>query len=147
MPTAPPQKTSAEQAREIGRALRALRERHGLSQEQAAERMHVTRTAWQNYENGRAVVLRTDMQLRLAAAAGGSHAELLAVLREQQGQLAAHSAFTGHDDGRAIYSGPGRSQAIFPTDQGDVILSYPANLTPEAKAQLAAYLKVFLNHS
>ena len=59
-----PPKTSAEEAREVGEALRILRDRLDITQEQAAEAMGVSRTAWQNYEAGRAIVLRTRSEER-----------------------------------------------------------------------------------
>lgn len=143
MPKDTPPKTSAQEAREVGEALRILREDRDVTQEQAAEAMHVSRTAWQNYENGRSVVLRTDMQERLARAVGARKQDLLDVLRQLQRGGTSHSALALEETG-AIFSGPGRQQAIFPLDEGDVILSYPAKLTASGRAQLKAYLTIFL---
>jgi transcriptional regulator with XRE-family HTH domain len=138
----PPTKTPAEEAREVGSALRILRERRRVTQENAAEAMRVSRTAWQNYENGRSVVLRTDVQARLAAAIGATRADLMAVVRElQRGAPGGHS---GLEEPAAIYSGPGRRQAIFPTQDGDVIMSLPDPMSEAARTQLRAYLGTFL---
>lgn len=141
-----PPKTSAQEAREVGDALRALRERRGFTQERAAEALRVSRTAWQNYESGRPVVLRTDMQLRLAQALGAKREDLLAILREQQGATASHSAF-GVEETGMLFSGPGRQQAIFPLSEGDVIVSYPAGLTPDGFQELNDYLELFLKRA
>lgn len=142
MPADPtPPKTPAQEAKEIGRALKRLREDAGLTQDAAAEGLGVTRTAWQNYEGGRAVILRTDLQARAAAALGRTRQDLLAALRQVQ-TGPTHSS--GVAEGAAIFAGPGRSQAVFPLDEGDVILSFPANLSAEGRQQLEDYLAVFL---
>lgn len=71
MPTDNAATPPAQQALALGEALRTLRERGGMTQEQAGEAMGVTRQAWQQYETaGKPVILRTDMQERLAAAIG-----------------------------------------------------------------------------
>lgn len=142
----PVAKTTAQEAREVGEALKILRERRGVTQEKAAEAMTVSRTAWQNYENGRAVVLRTDMQVRLTAAVGAKREDLLGVLRELQGGGMSHSAL-GLEEAGIVFSGPGRQQAIFPTSEGDVILSYPSALSPKGLSELSDYLAVFLKRS
>lgn len=85
-PTTPRARTPQEQAVAIGRAIRALRERAGLTQEDAAEALGVRRQAWQNYESGaRQTVLRTDLQERLAAALGLERADLLRERDRQAG--------------------------------------------------------------
>jgi transcriptional regulator with XRE-family HTH domain len=137
-----PTKTSAEEAREVGRALKALRERAGLTQDQAAENLRVTRTAWQNYEAGRAIVLRTDHQARLAEALGCRREDLLHMLRQLQRSEGGLSGY-GLEETGVVYSGPGRHQAIFPLEEGDVIISYPAALSPASRAQLREYLALF----
>jgi transcriptional regulator with XRE-family HTH domain len=135
-------KSPAQEAREIGRALKLLRTRRGLTQDQAAEALQVTRTAWQNYESGRSVVMRTDMQQKLSAALGANRNELLACLREVQ-EGPSHSASGAAETG-AVYSGPGRLQAVFPTADGQVIISYPEAWTAKGRRQLKAYLEAFL---
>ena len=135
-------KTPEQEAQEIGEALRILRERLGVTQEAAAEAMEVSRTAWQNYEGGRKVVLRTDMQMRLAAAVGATRPDLLKVLKELQRGGGKHSAI-GVEEPSAIFAGPGRTQAIFPTRDGEVIVSYPANLSPEGFRELAEFFSLF----
>ena len=51
----------------VGKTIRALRERRGLTQEQLAERLYITRQTLSNYENGRT---RPDFEMleQLAAA-------------------------------------------------------------------------------
>lgn len=136
-------KTPEQEAQEIGDALRILRERKGVTQERAAEEMEVSRTAWQNYEAGRKVVLRTDMQMRLAGAVGASREDLLSVLKELQRGESRHSAINSVEEPQAIFAGPGRTQAIFPTRDGDVIVSYPAQLSPEGYRELAEFFGLF----
>lgn len=138
----PTMKSPAQEAREMGRALKLLRTRRGMTQDAAAEALRVTRTAWQNYESGRSVVMRTDMQAKLAAALGGTRNELLACLREVQ-EGPSHSASAVAEAG-SVYSGPGRLQAVFPTSDGQVIVSYPEALTARGRRQLKAYLDAFL---
>lgn len=143
MVSKPPPKAPNDEAREVGEAQRILRERRGVTQEQAAEAMRVSRTAYQNYENGRQAVMRTDLQSRMAEAVGATREDLLAVLRElQRGQ--GHSRHSGLEEPAAIYAGPGRAQAIFPTAAGDVIVSYPAHMTDEARRELSIYLTTWL---
>ncbi|HEX7887291.1 MAG TPA: LexA family transcriptional regulator [Phenylobacterium sp.] len=78
----PPQ----EQAAALGKALKALRERAGMTQEAAAEALGVTRQAWQNYEaGGRNTILRTDLQERLASALGLERSDLLRERDRQAG--------------------------------------------------------------
>lgn len=138
LPPMPP----ADEARVFGRALKALRERQGLTQQEAADRMGVTKTAWQNYEAGRPVILRTDMQARLTEALGLDRSELVfqAV------------ALTPPDSRPALSSGPeptgrapGVAQAVFPLREGPVTLSFPTELSAESFAQLEAYLTTFLS--
>lgn len=140
-PTAAP---PSQQAREWGLALKLLRERKGLTQDQAAANRRVTRTAWQNYESGRAVVLRMDMQHGLAEALGGTRAELLDCLREVQRRSGTSQPQAGMEEMGVVFSGPGRQQAIFPLAEGDVIISYPANLSAQGFKELQDYLTLFL---
>lgn len=140
------EKTSAQEAREIGAALKLLRERRGITQERASQAAGVTRTAWQNYENGRPVVLRTDLQGKLARALGATREQLLACqLEMQHGQIGGHAA--GLEEPAQIFAGPGRQQAIFPTAQGDVIVTYPSHLTREGYQELANYFALFLKRA
>lgn len=130
----------------MGEALRILRDRLDITQEQAAEAMGVSRTAWQNYEAGRAIVLRTDMQTKLAAALDATREDLLRVLRELQRAGGGHSAL-GLEEPGVVFSGPGRQQAIFPLSEGDVIVSYPANLSAAGFQELSDYLAIFLKRA
>ena len=81
----PPRKTApspvpTKEMAKIGRAIVWLRKDADLSQQAAADRMGITRQAWQQYEAGdRQVVLRTDVQEQIAAALGTNRATLMMV--------------------------------------------------------------------
>jgi transcriptional regulator with XRE-family HTH domain len=138
-----PRKTTREEAREMGEALKSLRTTRGLTQQEAADAAGVTRTAWQNYEGGRPVILRTDMQAKLARACGAERGELLMHLSSlQRGQR--HSSEPPEPAPDAV--APGRQQARFPLAQGEVVLTFPAGLTAEGFAELADYMALFLRN-
>ncbi len=66
----------------VGLALKLLRERAGLTQEEAAAKIGATQQTWQRYEAGRsAAVLRLD-NMAAAAAAVGSNPEALVALAQ-----------------------------------------------------------------
>lgn len=70
--------TAADQARTLGDAIRALRERVDMTQSEAAKAIGVTRQAWQNYEAGaRQAILRSDLQDQIARALGVNRADLV----------------------------------------------------------------------
>ena len=62
--------------RDIGKNIRTLRTRRGLSQDQLAEALHVTRQTVSNYETGRS---RPDVEMltALAEALGADVTEVL----------------------------------------------------------------------
>jgi len=61
--------TASAAAKTVGAAIRALRERAGITQGAAANAIGLTRQAWQNYESGaRHSILRSDLQDDLARA-------------------------------------------------------------------------------
>lgn len=98
--TVPP----SEQAAALGAALRALRERAGLTQEAAAAKLSITRQAWQNYESGaRPTLLRTDLQDRLAGALDVTRADLLRERDRQAGLPPPAANDRGWDEGGATY--------------------------------------------
>ena len=141
MPTNTREQTSAEEARTMGRAIKALREARSLTQQDAAEALGVTRTAWQNYENGRAVILRTDVQRRLLKALGSDEDELAAHVASIQS--------LGRRTGQVVamperFDIQPRGQAVFPLSEGDVVVTFPPDLSNEGFAELAEYLNLFL---
>lgn len=69
--------TPTGEAVALGRAVQALRERAGLSQEDLAEKLGVARQTVARYEAGRAAVLRTDLQRAIADALGGTVDDLM----------------------------------------------------------------------
>jgi transcriptional regulator with XRE-family HTH domain len=71
----------------IGRAIQHLRKDADLSQETVADRMGITRQAWQQYEAGeRQVVMRSDVQDQIAEALGTTRATLLMVKARLAGE-------------------------------------------------------------
>lgn len=93
--------SAADQAQALGLALRALRERAGMTQDEAGGAIGLTRQAWQNYEAGvRNSILRTDLQERLARALGLERPDLLREVDRQQGVGPGH-----HPELRAIEGG------------------------------------------
>lgn len=142
---APPQ-TPSEQARALGRALRALRDHQGLTQQEAADRYGVSRNSWIAYENGeRQLILRSDIQTRLAVALNCEREELmlqlaaLTPIRQRPGV-----AGLGEVANRPFDLGPDRQQAVFPLAEGEVVMTFPADLSPAGVAELAQYLALFL---
>jgi transcriptional regulator with XRE-family HTH domain len=94
-------------AKLFGEALRRVRVRADLTQEKAAERMGVTRQAWQNYEKGdRQAVLRSDLQERLAEALGVSRADLLQIAEHERSSAPPPSRASGLRDRRAGVTRP-----------------------------------------
>lgn len=107
MPTEDRHLSPHQQAVAIGDAVRSLRERVGLTQEAAAEAMGVTRQAWQQYETmGKPVVLRTDMQERLAQALGVEREDLIRERDRQSGGSTPSSPAPSPDGGAKIYELP-----------------------------------------
>ncbi len=129
-------------AKAVGRALKRMREQSGMTQEEAAEKVGITRTAYQNYENGREAVLDGDLQQRLADALGGDRLELL---EAENPHLLAHRSSEVHE-AATPFEGPTRrtGRAVFPLDEGDVVISFPPELSPEGRERLADYLTVWL---
>jgi DNA-binding XRE family transcriptional regulator len=70
-------KTPPPSAVALGQALKSLRSRAGIKQTTAAKAIGVSRQAWGNYEAGRDVVLREDIQEDLAKAIGVTRDDLL----------------------------------------------------------------------
>lgn len=69
------------EAQRLGMALKRLRQRLGLSQQDAAARAQTYQQTWQRYESARNnALLRVDLQRQLAEAMGATHADLLAEL-------------------------------------------------------------------
>lgn len=138
-------KPPSEEAVAIGRALKVLRERQGHTQSSAAEAAGITKTAWQNYENGRAIVLRTDVQQRLAKALDSDRSELLKILsaltpsaeRNQLSTLGVAEPSHAFDDAQV-------KRAVYPLREGDVTITFPADLSAESLDQLEQYLTLFI---
>jgi len=84
------------EARRIGRAIKVLRLRSGLSREAAADRLGTTVEAWAKYERGEVVgIFRPSVQARVVEALGQTVADLAA---EVARVIAATAANPVHDD-------------------------------------------------
>lgn len=129
----------------MGRALKALRESRELTQQEAADRAGVTRTAWQNYESGRAVILRSDLQRRLARSLGADEEELAlhAESFRNIGRRSTAASLSAHDRAQS-FDGLPRGQAVFPLAEGEVVITFPQDLSREGFAEMAQYLSIFL---
>lgn len=141
------QAAPSDEIKLMGMAIRAMRLARGLSQQQAAERLAVTRNAWQLYESGqRQVVLRADYQQRLATALGGDVEELM-LHRAKLGARTIRQVRpqAGFQDGLAAMAQRHDVRtATFPLTEGEVTLTYPASMTAESFAQLEQYLEIFI---
>jgi transcriptional regulator with XRE-family HTH domain len=140
MPTDTGPTPPSEQAHALGEALRALRERAGITQEAAGEAMGVTRSAWGSYENGgKPVVLRTDMQERLAAAIGLTREDLI---RERDRRAGGGAPQGFAETSARIYQLPvqGRSRAtpdgpeIYDLSQPEGVADLSWIFSPSARA-------------
>lgn len=145
MPTSPPS-TTREQATLMGQALKALRLRLKIKQGAAADAMGITRTTWQNYENGRAIILRTDLQDKLAAALGSDREELLVQLAALTPHGARRHQGVGESGPRVFEGDPNTKHAVFPLAGGDVVINYPADLDAEGFEELKDYLDLFFKN-
>jgi transcriptional regulator with XRE-family HTH domain len=143
----PPPATATDEAKALGLALRSLRMKRNITQEAASEAMGVTRTAWQNYENGRAVILRMDLQASLAAALGATREDLM--LERNRIAIGAvratrsPSGFAEEGPPPPVFGADLRT-ASFPLPEGEVTITFPASLSPDSFMQLEGYLEVFL---
>lgn len=131
----------------MGRALRTIRKRQGMTQAQAAEAYNVEPTTWRRYEGGERD-LSVDQLKKMARSLGSSWEELLEA-RERLGP----DGVAAPDEGpRGMEAQPryatttvaGRRQAVFNLEEGDAVFTYPANLSPGSRAELAEYLAILL---
>lgn len=84
------------QAVRLGRALKVLRERAGLSQSEAGEGIGVSGEGWAKYERGAAAgIFRPAMQARLTLALG----QTVEALNEEVARIAALSPVPGRGEG------------------------------------------------
>ena len=75
--------TASEEARIWGQAVKILREKAGMSQEEAAENAGMRQQVWQPNETGkRNGLLKTTTQRKMAEAVGATHAELIKLARD-----------------------------------------------------------------
>ncbi|HTK34584.1 MAG TPA: helix-turn-helix transcriptional regulator [Caulobacteraceae bacterium] len=131
----------------LGRALRALRMRHGMSQPEAAEAYGCEPTSWRRYEKGERH-LSYDQLKKLAAAVGATREELL----EERNRIevgAGRQPLAVNEDARPFLGpapkGHPRRQMVITLPEGDATISFPANMAEASRKQLAAYLAIFMN--
>jgi hypothetical protein len=151
----------------VGQALRILRDRLGLSQEQAAagHADDFSKQHWGSIENGHLRgIYDPGVQQGLidalnTAAPPGSEPltleDLDAVMAEMSGgpaetaasrlrRLATEVGATGGVAERPTPFDGGMVEAVFPTRDGPVTFRYPSHMTPEGLRELEAYFAVFL---
>lgn len=136
----------------LARALKVMREEAGLTQEEAGQRAEprLSKQAWGLHENRRAKQLLTPgIQSRLAAALGGTREDLLLIKDRIASMGSAYRPVPKAvrdlaDRGREFEGALAMRQAQFPTRDGDVILSYPRDLTPEGLNDLESYFTLFI---
>ncbi|EDX80493.1 Helix-turn-helix domain protein [Brevundimonas sp. BAL3] len=108
-----PRTTTLTEQQSLGEALKRLRQRAGLSQEQAAERAEIVEITWRRYEKGvRGVTL--DKLIGLAMAIGFDRDALLMEQAAVAGGSVAPPTARGHLERMAAYTPP-------PGDAGLVI--------------------------
>lgn len=127
----------------IGRAILHLRKDADLSQEAAADRMGITRQAWQQYEAGeRQVVMRSDTQDQIAEALGTTRATLLMIKARLAGEsfTPPDARTSGGHPGEAIFlsiADPVRAGAFLAVDDTDQSAPRLTNIGRDPRYPLA----------
>lgn len=159
-----------QDALRIARAIASLRERHGVSQQLAADshKPVISKQWWAKLESGRASgIFKPEVQRgMLAAINAASGLDTPLTIEDLNDEMSMPTPTKAEARemrmARSFTAGPrtpqamprpassapaGGRQAVFPLSAGDAILQLPANMTPEAYEELNAYLTVFLqNH-
>lgn len=139
--------------RAYGRALGRLREMKGHTQESAAEACTPTMSSqnFGRYEIGGAAGITDPLtRRRLLASIGATEEEFQTVLEEIGGQeprsarLARMATAAGGVAEAGLPFSADRRQAVFPLSDGDLVVSYPRNLSPEAKREMKRFLELLL---
>lgn len=144
-------------AQAIGQALKAIRERLGLRQPHVAEAAGLTAQYVSMIETGKVPgLVKPATQRKIIEALNAAleardgrapsppvtisdlDAELAGVGDTPRARLAriARELTTAPD--------PELRQAVFPVSDGDVVISFPAHMTPEGFKELEAYFAIFL---
>lgn len=135
--------------------IRLLREGLKLSQPKAAEHHEpdISAQYWSMTETGKVPgVVKPSTQRKLLAALSKA-ANLETPLTLNDLQAAMDRVFSEGEAPRAqrlaAALAPPRAerQAVFPTSDGDVVFTYPADLSPEGFRELEAYFQVFVKAS
>ncbi len=157
MESEPPKSVDAADERRrmrklYGAILAKLRDERGLTQEQAstAARPEMTAQNWARYEGGQAPSI-TDpiVRRRFLEAIGASEEDFQ---RELSNPTRANPASARVSRlSRAFEAMPessrardDRRQAVFPLSEGEVVISFPADLSPDGVEELKEYFNIFV---
>lgn len=138
--------TAQDTRKLIGRAIALLRERAGLTQEQAGDAAGMSAQYFGMHELGKVKGLaHPEVQHKLLRAVNATPEDLDTILAELTDETpsVARIARIARELGSSP-SGPPMRQAIFPTSEGDVTVILPANFSPAGFKQLEDYLAVFI---
>lgn len=137
----------------IGEALRSLRERYKLSQPRVVD-VHEDQISAQylsHIETGKVIgILKSTTQRKvldaISRAAKLNPPLTLDDLTAARGEPSDHTAETVRATRLAASLRPATTerQAIFPTSEGDVIFTFPAEMGPDGFRELEAYFSVFV---
>lgn len=142
-----PGRTTDEDALRIGRAVARLRERRGMTQEAAAAaaQPQMTFQYWGMHERGQVPgIYKTERQRQLVQA-------LDLTLQDLADELSGEADGDPGQDRLARMArelnGGDIKRAVFPLQDGEVVITLPANLTPAGFKQLSDYMAIFLRSS
>lgn len=139
------QPNAPSEAQILGLAIRRLRSQAGMTQAEAAEAYGCDPKSWYRYEKGEREL--TFEQLKdVAAAVGATREELLAfrdmIAVGREGKTAANQH--GFSEPQRQYAAAPRRQRVIDLPEGDFIVSYPAELSAESRAEIADQLASLL---
>jgi transcriptional regulator with XRE-family HTH domain len=131
----------------LGRALKLLRKAAGMTQAEAAEAYGCEPGSWRRYEAG-ARDLSFDQLKALAEAVGSTREELVRTRDDlASGRPARHGMAEAPRPFAAAELRTGsasRRQAVFNLEEGDVVVTYPSELSAASRRELADYLALLL---
>jgi hypothetical protein len=134
------------------RGIKAMRERHGLTQRQAAEAhaRDISYQYWAMNESGKVpgIVKPATQRELLDAISKAAGLENPLTLEDLAKAMDDHAPPASDQRSQRLASSlvgarPER-QAVFPTSDGDVVFSFPADMTAEGFRELEAYFSVFV---
>lgn len=137
----------------MARAVKGLRERYNVTQRQVAD-AHVDEISFQYVgmnEQGKVPGIVKPATQRKLLDAISKAANLSSPLTLDDLAAAADGGLADGGPGRALRAAASlrsampERQAVFPTSEGDVVFSYPADMTQEGFRELEAYFAVFVS--